>query len=377
MRSLLPSLFRSLPCLGVAALTLALAAPARDAGAVAIPFTMQLGLGQTLSGTSGSGTGIAEVGFKGTEIDTLSVPAGVVSVTTPFTPIVDPAAFPITGYGVNFTSGAGSFTNLSAATPGTGTLSVQGSLTLQLFAPPPSGFNCVIPLNVVGAGGTGAITGCGGGAITGNPWTETSSTNTLAQFSSSYSLSLGGGPASNPTARLTITLDLDPNSIGFGPGAPVNANLLGGASTVNGLDVTIVEVVGGGLLSANFSVVSETELSSIFVPPTFSIANGDGTVALWQLESTGSFLGDATIVFQYDPALLAPGVDESQLTIFHLVAGEWIQLQGEVDTVANKITVNTSSFSPFVLGVVAIPEPTTALLLALGLAGLGALHRAR
>jgi hypothetical protein len=78
----------------------------------------------------------------------------------------------------------------------------------------------------------------------------------------------------------------------------------------------------------------------------------------------------ATLVFAYDPTLLPLGFDESTLGIWHFnkLTSAW-EFGGQVDTVNDTITFETTSFSPFQLGV-AVPEPSSVVLAAGGLLGL-------
>jgi hypothetical protein len=70
-------------------------------------------------------------------------------------------------------------------------------------------------------------------------------------------------------------------------------------------------------------------------------------------------------------------MEEESLDVFHFDGGTWLPLDGIVDTDLNTITATTMGFSPFAVGTVPIPEPSTVVLAAIGLALVGLRRRRR
>lgn len=102
-----------------------------------------------------------------------------------------------------------------------------------------------------------------------------------------------------------------------------------------------------------------------------SFGTPGGSLPLWEIEYDGSFAGQLTLTFGFDPTLLPDGLDASRLRIYHWTDGAWADLGGRFDLGNGTITVTTDSLSPFALGVAAVPEPATVLLMLGGLVLLG------
>ena len=94
------------------------------------------------------------------------------------------------------------------------------------------------------------------------------------------------------------------------------------------------------------------------------MANEDAVQA-WDLNFDGEFANEAELIFGYDELLL--DVPEDELAIYHFdeATGQWEILPIlERNRERNWIRVQTTSFSPFVLGSVsAVPEPSSTSLL--------------
>jgi hypothetical protein len=172
------------------------------------------------------------------------------------------------------------------------------------------------------------------------------------------------------------------------PAGPTEVDVLGGASTTGGVSATFDEASSGGTLSVQ-QVPNQTALTPAAIAageanPVFALSTDTlaANPQIWNVDFTGDLNGGSvTLVFNYDPTLLPPGLDENLLGIWHFssATSEW-DFGGTVDVPSHTITYVTDSFSPFQLGV-AVPEPSStalALFAAVGLAGVGLRrHRAR
>lgn len=84
-------------------------------------------------------------------------------------------------------------------------------------------------------------------------------------------------------------------------------------------------------------------------------------VGVWDITDTGFTFASADLAFRYDDAL---ATDETELRLYHYLAGSWTEVPSTLDTANNLISASgVTSLSPFAVGVV--PEPATMLLLLL------------
>ena len=105
------------------------------------------------------------------------------------------------------------------------------------------------------------------------------------------------------------------------------------------------------------AVLSEDNVAA----PDFELAS-DEEVQHWDLGFSGQFNNQAELVFGYDE--LGLSIPEEELAIYHFEDGAWESLEIlEHDLRGNRIRVATTSFSPFVLGATAVPEPGSSALL--------------
>jgi hypothetical protein len=156
-----------------------------------------------------------------------------------------------------------------------------------------------------------------------------------------------------------------PGSSGGGSGSAH-----GGSGSAGGVDFSIESILESGDFFCEYSVADADEVHSRVAEGEFHLPNFmvPGNLQLYMLEYSGRYDGDIFLTFGYDPTKLAPGTDESLLDVFHFSGNSWHQMHGMVDTLNHTITITTSSLSPFAVGVVPVPEPTTVALVAAGLA---------
>lgn len=137
----------------------------------------------------------------------------------------------------------------------------------------------------------------------------------------------------------------------------------GGSGHIGGVDFEFENATSEGTFFGEFSEANDLELNERenegqFALPTFLRPDGTNVTQLWNLEYSGTHAGPIHLTFAYNPTLLPAGFDQSKLAIFHYNGTVWEQLPGTVDTAAKKITVTTTSLSPFAVGVSgATPAP--------------------
>lgn len=141
----------------------------------------------------------------------------------------------------------------------------------------------------------------------------------------------------------------------------------GGSDFAGGVEVSFDSVTQDGTFTSDAQVTEAGNLDVVLdvtVAPEFEVTNDDA-VQLWELDFDGQFQNDAELVFGYDELLLGD-IPEEELAIYHFDESlqVWESLPVlERDTTRNWLRVRTRNFSPFVLGVSAIPEPTSTVLL--------------
>ncbi len=137
------------------------------------------------------------------------------------------------------------------------------------------------------------------------------------------------------------------------PGTSVATQVPAGPAG-QGVTIEFDQVTQSGAFSGEYSptdyenLTDELRDSIDFLIPT-------DPVQLWDLNFSGEFEGNARLVFTYDDSDLIS--DESVLQIYHQLSdGAWEVLPKlDQDIDANTITVETGSFSPFIVGSVSEP----------------------
>jgi hypothetical protein len=155
--------------------------------------------------------------------------------------------------------------------------------------------------------------------------------------------------------------------------------VLGGAAIAGGIDAAFLDHERG-ILSGQFDIVDSVALEDLidsqvldFTAPNFALPADQ--LQVWDLDFEGDAIGPGgiSLVFSYSDVGLSLA-EESALVIYHFDSGAWVPLSGTLDTLANTITVNTPSLSPFAVGLV--PEPSSVALAAIALGGV-VFHAAR
>jgi len=158
-----------------------------------------------------------------------------------------------------------------------------------------------------------------------------------------------------------------------GAGAGTQASTGGGSRMIGGFDATFANS-GAGTLTAEYRSNTTAEFTQELAAHgmDFGAAPQIATQHYqnWWVEFDGTF-DAAQLTFGYDQADLLTGKTEADLAVYHWNGAAWEFLPSVLDTVVHTITVQTDSFSPFLLGLT--PEPATLCMLAVG--GLGVLLR--
>lgn len=161
----------------------------------------------------------------------------------------------------------------------------------------------------------------------------------------------------------------------------------GGGGSEGGVDFSFSNVDTSGELSVDsFSSWNNfLALANGGAGPTDPTAFLTLAGQTWDIGFTGDFMGLTTLTFGYDESAIPAGTSEDALEIWHWTGTAWESLGGIRNTSLNTITVETSSFSPFLLGTPSassdpgssIPEPGTLAIFGFGLIGLVFMRRRR
>ena len=198
---------------------------------------------------------------------------------------------------------------------------------------------------------------------------------------------LGVGDLAANTAGSTGTMidgliNVVQTTVEVPPGMDVMESVGGGTGVTGGVDAMIENVVMSGELTSDFN---NTPIQA--VPPELfeELEAADynlvsDSLQIWDIDFTGELAGAIELTLAYSDQNLT--VAESDLNIFHKGDDGLFRILPKLaqDLVANTITVETPSLSPFVLGVdssALIPEPSSLLLIVLGLMPLWATRRTR
>ena len=277
-------------------------------------------------------------------------------------------------YGTTSTDGANNVGTVFKIAAGTNTLT-----TLATF----NGANGAYPfafgsLILDASGNLFGTTEHGGASNSGTVFelaAGTSTITTLTTFSGSNGYNPSSGLVADAAGNLFgmtesgagnsgTVFELSPTTASVGQGANQTATVGGGTSVVGGVQSTLPDVTTPGTFTTTYTVA--TSLSQLISDIgsaaagtiNFAFANSSA-VQLWQLHFDGTFTGEATVTVHFDPTLLG-GIPLSELYIEHYDNGTWVPIYGTVDPIADTITFQTESFSPFVLA--EVPEPSTLVL---------------
>jgi hypothetical protein len=154
----------------------------------------------------------------------------------------------------------------------------------------------------------------------------------------------------------------------------------GGSGTVGGSQATFSNVATQGTYTSTFFEPTTpaqlaTDIGAGPAAQAAFLTAGSSTYEAFELSFSGTFTGLTTVTLHYDPANLTGNT----LYAWHYENGNWVMPPGQVvDPVADTITFQTDSFSPFLLSYVNnVPEPSSVVLLAVGAVGLAWAARQR
>lgn len=151
------------------------------------------------------------------------------------------------------------------------------------------------------------------------------------------------GPTSAPGLVRVVNGSTLPVTFRIDQGLGVRVGPAGTKVTLAGGDVTLDVPAGAVGVDVLFTAVPATNLPS----------NGPATVpgTAWEFGPSGIvFATPVTLTIKYDPALIPPGLQESELRIHKLVNGTYVQQNaGSIDLVAHTASAQIDGFSVLVL----------------------------